>query len=54
MTCKARRMNDQMHCHRCGFQWDIDDDDPPVCKTDKEVSAERVKRYQDNKRKVRK
>ena len=30
--CKARRMNDQMHCHACGYQWDIDDEDRPMCK----------------------
>jgi len=31
--CKARRVNDQYHCHACGFQWDVDDEDRPMCKT---------------------
>jgi hypothetical protein len=30
--CKARRVNDQYHCHACGFQWDVDDEDRPMCK----------------------
>lgn len=33
MTCRARRVNDQYHCHACGFQWDVDDEDRPMCKT---------------------
>lgn len=32
MTCRARRVNDQYHCHACGVQWDIDDEDRPMCK----------------------
>lgn len=35
--CKARRVNDQYHCHACGFQWDVDDEDRPMCKTGKGV-----------------
>lgn len=31
MTCEARRCNDQMHCGRCGLQWDIDEE-KPECK----------------------
>jgi len=31
--CKARRVNDQYHCHVCGFQWDVDDEDRPMCKS---------------------
>lgn len=31
--CKARRVNDQYHCHACGFQWDVDDEDRPMCKS---------------------
>ena len=33
MTCRARRVNDQYHCHACGFQWDVGDEDRPMCKT---------------------
>lgn len=32
MTCRARRVNDQYHCHVCGYQWDVDDEDRPMCK----------------------
>lgn len=28
--CEARRCNDQMHCARCGVQWDHKDE-PPRC-----------------------
>lgn len=35
--CKARRYGDQYHCHACGFQWDVDDEDRPMCKTGKGV-----------------
>ena len=31
MTCQARQYSDQMHCSRCGLQWDVNDDDPPRC-----------------------
>lgn len=37
MTCRARRYGDQYHCHVCGFQWDVDDEDRPMCKTGKGV-----------------
>lgn len=29
--CEARQYSDQMHCGRCGLQWDMNDDDPPEC-----------------------
>ena len=28
---KERRYGDQLHCHVCGKQWDIDDPEPPQC-----------------------
>lgn len=37
VTCKARRVNDEYHCGRCGYQWDVVDDEPPPCKTEEEV-----------------
>ncbi len=40
-TCKARREGDQMCCGRCGIQWDVDDQDRPQCRTDKELSKEK-------------
>ncbi len=38
--CEASRMNDQKFCQRCGVVWDIDDDDPPKCKTASEVQKQ--------------
>lgn len=32
MTCKARRINDEMHCHACGLVWDVSDADRPACR----------------------
>lgn len=31
MTCVARQHNDQMICHRCQLQWDVNDPEPPAC-----------------------
>jgi len=31
--CEARRENDNMCCHRCCFTWDVNDPNPPRCKT---------------------
>lgn len=29
--CHAYQASDQMMCAHCGLQWDVGDDDPPVC-----------------------
>lgn len=29
----VRRYSDQYHCSHCGKQWDVNDIDPPPCKT---------------------
>ena len=29
---QARQYSDQMHCHHCGKQWDVNDPEPPPCK----------------------
>lgn len=46
MNCQKRRVNDQYHCHQCGTQWDIDDQDPPVCQEecDHDCQKERSER----------
>lgn len=31
MSCSARRCNDQMHCARCGLQWEVTDTESPRC-----------------------
>lgn len=38
--CQARQYSDQMCCGRCGLAWDVNDDDPPECRTDEEIEAE--------------
>lgn len=30
--CKARRVCDEWHCHRCALQWDVKDAEPPACR----------------------
>lgn len=32
-NCKAYQCGDQMHCGRCGLQWDVNDPDRPDCLT---------------------
>lgn len=32
MTCLARQHRDQMICHQCGLVWDVNDQEPPVCR----------------------
>lgn len=39
--CHATRINDQMHCGKCGMQWDIDDPNPPACRETKPIHAAR-------------
>jgi len=29
--CEAVQHSDQMHCARCGIQYDVNDQDPPEC-----------------------
>ena len=31
MSHDTRRHGDQYHCHKCGKQWDVDDEDVPPC-----------------------
>lgn len=39
--CHARQYSDQMHCGRCGLQWDVNDPDPPACLTDEAIVAKK-------------
>lgn len=41
-TCEAIRINDEYQCARCGFCWDIKDEDPPKCKTASEHGRDRL------------
>lgn len=38
--CSARQYSDQKQCDRCGLIWDMNDPDPPKCKTDEELRRE--------------
>ncbi len=42
MKCTARQFSDQKVCNRCGHCWDMNDPDPPKCKTDKQIKCERA------------
>ncbi len=33
VSCIAQQVSDQMRCERCNLLWDINDIDPPKCKT---------------------
>lgn len=37
-TCQAIQYSDQKRCDRCNLVWDMNDDDPPDCLTDEEMS----------------
>jgi len=41
--CHARRVNDQYHCERCGYQWDVTDQDAPACRSEHDVAIEQIK-----------
>lgn len=36
MGHKTRQYSDQLHCHVCGKQWDVNDPEPPECITENE------------------
>lgn len=41
MKCTARQFSDQKVCNRCGYCWDMNDPDPPKCKTDTRINREK-------------
>jgi len=41
-NCQARIVGQDKHCKRCGYVWDITDQDPPKCKSEAAVKRERV------------
>ncbi len=45
--CKARQYSDQMQCCRCGYIWDMNDDDPPTCKTKEQIGTEAINRIRE-------
>lgn len=44
MTCEARNEGGTMCCHRCGFEWDTNDPEPPTCRTEKELGQATINR----------
>lgn len=36
--CQAVQQSDQKCCNRCGYVWDMNDDDPPECLTDEDLA----------------
>lgn len=40
--CKAKQINDQKMCFRCGIQWDVNDPEPPECKSNKTLAEEKI------------
>lgn len=42
-NCQARQYSDQMICGRCGLQWDVNDPDPPTCKTAGELAMGKMR-----------
>lgn len=38
--CHARQHSDERYCHRCRLRWDMNDRDPPACKSDAEIKAD--------------
>lgn len=43
--CTARVYGTELHCHQCGFVWDINDPEPPKC--DRPTTREHVQRIAD-------
>ena len=41
--CKARQYGDQKLCIRCNLVWDISDQDPPDCLTEREIALRESK-----------
>ena len=42
--CMAIQEGDQLKCHRCGLYWQINDKNPPRCRTNQEIQYERNQR----------
>lgn len=40
--CSARQYSDEMHCHKCGLVWGLNDPDPPECQPKQKPSTERA------------
>lgn len=43
MKCEAHAQSDQMRCERCDLLWDMNDPDPPECKTAHDLAMTNIK-----------
>ena len=41
--CQAYQVSDQMSCPSCGLVWDMNDPDPPACRTIQQREVEKMK-----------
>lgn len=37
LSCEARQISDQLRCEKCNLLWDMNDPEPPTCKTGKDL-----------------
>jgi len=42
--CEAMQEGDQLKCRRCGLYWQMNDHNPPECRTNQEIQYERNRR----------
>jgi len=42
--CSSTVVGQDNVCNRCGYVWDLNDDDPPTCKSDDDIQLERNQR----------
>lgn len=40
-SCEAETIGQEHACTRCSYVWDLNDPEPPQCKTDSELLVER-------------
>ena len=43
--CESEVIGQEKACVRCGYIWDLNDPEPPTCKTKNELSVERNNRH---------
>lgn len=41
VKCAARTIGQELHCSRCGYVWDVNDPEPPKCKTLRDLYVEK-------------
>ena len=46
--CQARQQSDQKRCERCNLLWDMNDLDPPECKTPHDIAMDAMRKQLNN------